>query len=172
MYPKLLLYHQRVWCYFAAFSLLQAISLLLPETEDADMQDQHPWNDAAGPPAAAAAAAGANASATQPTDPNKQLSHMLLVAAAAASLPCIATTKCMQLPQHMQQQQQQGGWFGVSFSGLPGLHVQLQQQLLQLLRHAGDQIRVRLPNEARWACPKCFGGLCCNRLMQRGTGSL
>jgi hypothetical protein len=130
--------------------LLQAIASLLPEAEEPDMQDQHPWGDAA--------AAGANASTPHPTDPNKQLSHMLLIAAAAASLPCIAATKCMQLPQQIQQQQQQrqGGWCGVSFSGLPGLHMQLHQQLLQLLRHAGDQIRVSWPavlyNKTHGAC--------------------
>jgi hypothetical protein len=115
------------------------MALLLPkEDEDADMQHQHPWADAT----AAAGQSAAAVQASQPTDPNKQLSHMLLVAAAAASLPCVAATKCMQLPPQLQQQQQQGGWCGVSFSGLPGLHVQLHQQLLQLLRHAGEQIRV------------------------------
>jgi hypothetical protein len=119
---------------------LQAIAALLPEDEDTDMQDQQPWPDTAA--AAAAGQSGASAQPHQPVDPNRQLSHMLLVAAAAASLPCIAATKCMQLPPQQQQQQQQGGWCGVGFSGLPGLHVQLHQQLLQLLRYAGEQIRV------------------------------
>jgi hypothetical protein len=152
---------------------LQAIASILPEDEDADMQDQHPWDNAAGA-AAAAAAAGANASTAQPTDPNRQLSHMLLVAAAAASLPCIATTKCMQLPQHIQQQQ--SGWCGVSFSGLPGLHVQLHQQLLQLLRHAGGVLRVSWHNsKAHRAfpyCSRCSGGLCPESLGQPDNGRL
>lgn len=124
---------------------LQAIASLLPDDEDADMQDQqHPWGDATATATAGQLATGVPAS--QPTDSNRKLSHMLLVAAAAASLPCIAAAKCMLLPpQLQQQQQQQGSWRGVGFSGLPGLHVQLQQQLLQLLQHAGGQIRVSDP---------------------------
>jgi hypothetical protein len=92
------------------------------------------------------AAAAAGSSFCSAADPSKQLSHLLFLANAAANLPCVAAIKNQlqkqQLPQQQQQQQQQQCWCGLSFSGLPGLHVQLQQTMLGAVEAAGQLIRV------------------------------
>lgn len=154
------LHHHPVLCcchflLLAGVHALQAISAVLPD-DDAD-DEQHAFATEHRDTAAMGQAAAANPS--QQADPNRQISHLLLLANAAANLPCIAVSKCVQLQQPLQQQQRQGGWCGVGFSGLPGLHVQLQQQVLQAVKHAGHLLRVSWQGQVLW-CVTCTPCVC------------